>query len=42
MNFDVLAGPVPVAQRPNDKAVAQIMKARTVVIGWLAQSHLTG
>jgi hypothetical protein len=42
MGFDVLAGPIPVAQCFNDKAVAQIMNAWAVVIGRLAQSDLVG
>jgi hypothetical protein len=42
MGFDVLAGTIPVAQGCNDKAVAQIMNAGAVVIGWLAQSDWVG
>ena len=42
MGFDVLVGSVPVAQRPNDKAMAQVVNARALVIGGPTQADLMG
>jgi hypothetical protein len=41
VSFDVIVRAIPSAQSPDDKAMAQIMKTRTVVICGFSQSNLT-
>jgi hypothetical protein len=42
VSLNVPAGPIPITQGLNDKAVAQIMNTRAAVVRWLAQSDPMG